>query len=163
MTFGVYLECYSLTSATSEDARMFLYTTTTDCAFYPQSHKMSLNKKNLPRSRILGTFINDFSKLFCVCWRKKECVKRFSKMFWLNRSWFIRIYILKVHIFWEGHKILRNFHRKFDWHDIEQIYSGDFSQNFVTFLEYRISANSFRGNYSFLTLTLCIVTFDLSA
>ena len=88
MTFGVYLECYSLTSATSEDARMFLYTTTTDCAFYPQSHKMSLNKKNLPRSRILGTFINDFSKLFCVCWRKKECVKRFSKMFWLNRSLF---------------------------------------------------------------------------
>ena len=58
MTFGVYLECYSLTSATSEDARMFLYTTaTTDCAFYPQSHKMSLNKKNLPRSRTLGTFI----------------------------------------------------------------------------------------------------------
>ena len=27
---------------------------------------------------------------------------------------------------------------------------------------YRISANSFRGNYSFLNLTLCTVTFDHS-
>ena len=26
---------------------------------------------------------------------------------------------------------------------------------------YRISANSFRGNYSFLNLALCTVTFDL--
>ena len=29
-----------------------------------------------------------------------------------------------------------------------------------TFTKYRISANSFRGNYSFLNLTLCTVTFD---
>ena len=29
------------------------------------------------------------------------------------------------------------------------------------FLAYRISANSFRGNYSFLNLALCTVTFDL--
>ena len=29
----------------------------------------------------------------------------------------------KVHIFWEGHKILRNLPRKFDWH-----WSGDFSK-----------------------------------
>ena len=28
-------------------------------------------------------------------------------------------------------------------------------------IEYRISANSFRGNYSFLNLTLFTVTFDL--
>ena len=28
--------------------------------------------------------------------------------------------------------------------------------------KYRISANSFRGNYSFLNLTLCTVTFDHS-
>ena len=31
-----------------------------------------------------------------------------------------------------------------------------------SFSKYRISANSFRGNYSFLDLTLCTVTFDLS-
>ena len=81
MTFGVYLECYSLTSATSEDARMFLYTTTTDCAFYPQSHKMSLNKKNLPRSRTLGTFINDFSKLFVFGEENRNVSKDFQKCF----------------------------------------------------------------------------------
>ena len=28
-------------------------------------------------------------------------------------------------------------------------------------LKYRISANSFRGNYSFLNLALCTVTYDL--
>ena len=31
-----------------------------------------------------------------------------------------------------------------------------------TTFEYRISANSFRGNYSFFNLTLCTVTFDHS-
>ena len=35
----------------------------------------------------------------------------------------------KVHIFWEGHKILRNLPRKFDWHYIGQIYGGDFAKN----------------------------------
>ena len=35
---------------------------------------------------------------------------------------------LKVHIFWEGHKILRNLHRRFDRYYIGQIYSGDFAK-----------------------------------
>ena len=34
--------------------------------------------------------------------------------------------IYKVHIFWEGHKILRNLHRRFDRYYIGQIYDGDF-------------------------------------
>ena len=34
--------------------------------------------------------------------------------------------VSKVHIFWEGHKSLRNLHRRFDWHYIGQIYGGDF-------------------------------------
>ena len=42
---------------------------------------------------------------------------------------------VKVHIFWEGHKILQNLHYRFDWHYIGQIYS-EISQNFVTFSEY---------------------------
>ena len=33
----------------------------------------------------------------------------------------------KVHIFWEGHKILRNFHQLFDW-QIGQIIGGDFAK-----------------------------------
>ena len=34
----------------------------------------------------------------------------------------------KVHIFWEGHKILRKLHCRFDWHYIGQIYGGDFAK-----------------------------------
>ena len=34
----------------------------------------------------------------------------------------------KVHIFWEGHKILRNLHRRFDRYYIGQIYGGDFAK-----------------------------------
>ena len=34
----------------------------------------------------------------------------------------------KVHIFWEGHNILRNLHRRFDWHYIGQIYCDDFAK-----------------------------------
>ena len=34
----------------------------------------------------------------------------------------------KVHIFWEGHKILRNLHRRFDHYYIGQIYCGDFAK-----------------------------------
>ena len=34
----------------------------------------------------------------------------------------------KVHIFWEGHKILRNLHQIFDWQYIGQIIGGDFAK-----------------------------------
>ena len=34
----------------------------------------------------------------------------------------------KVHIFWEDHTILRNLHRRFDWHWVAQIYGGDFAK-----------------------------------
>ena len=32
----------------------------------------------------------------------------------------------KVHIFWEGHKTLRNLHRRFDQYCMGQIYGGYF-------------------------------------
>ena len=35
---------------------------------------------------------------------------------------------LKVHIFWEGHKILQNLHGRFDLYYIGQIYGGDFEK-----------------------------------
>ena len=41
----------------------------------------------------------------------------------------------KVHIFWEGHKIMRNLQRRFYLYYIGQIYGGDF-ENFVAFSEY---------------------------
>ena len=34
----------------------------------------------------------------------------------------------KVHIFWEGHKILRNLHQLFDWQYIGQIIDGYFAK-----------------------------------
>ena len=36
--------------------------------------------------------------------------------------------LLKVHIFWEGHKILRNLHCRFVLCSASQIYSGDFAK-----------------------------------
>ena len=36
--------------------------------------------------------------------------------------------LYKVHIFWEGHKILRNFHLTFDSYDIGQKWGGDFAK-----------------------------------
>mgnify|MGYP007025462761 CR=1 FL=1 len=41
--------------------------------------------------------------------------------------WLAFIYV-KVHIFWEGHKILQNLHCKFDRYYIRQIYGGDFAK-----------------------------------
>ena len=38
------------------------------------------------------------------------------KVFKLNRN----MWDFKVHVFWEGHIILRNLHLTFDWHYIEQ-------------------------------------------
>jgi hypothetical protein len=35
--------------------------------------------------------------------------------------------VVKVHIFREGHKILRNLHQLFDWQYVEQIIGGDFA------------------------------------
>ena len=45
---------------------------------------------------------------------------------------------VKVHIFWEGQKILLNLHRKFDCYYIGQIYGGEIlwlSQNIWTLIE----------------------------
>ena len=38
------------------------------------------------------------------------------------------MYIHKVHKFWEGHKILRNLHLRFELYYIGQIYGGDFAK-----------------------------------
>ena len=43
--------------------------------------------------------------------------------------------INKVHIFWEGHKILRNLHLTFEWHYLGKI-KVKISKKFVAFSEY---------------------------
>ena len=46
-----------------------------------------------------------------------------------NRKCFVLpTYLLKVHIFWESHKILQNLHCRFDRYYIGQTYVGDFAQ-----------------------------------
>ena len=42
-----------------------------------------------------------------------------------NRYIFLQV---KLHIFWEGHKILQNLHQLFDWQYIGQIIGGDFAK-----------------------------------
>ena len=49
--------------------------------------------------------------------------------------------LVKVHIFWEGHKILRNLYRRFDRYCIGQIYGG----YFVAFSEYMILTIQLKG------------------
>ena len=40
----------------------------------------------------------------------------------------LQVFLIKVHIFWEGHKILRNLHQLFDWQYIGKIIGGDFAK-----------------------------------
>ena len=47
--------------------------------------------------------------------------------FWLLVTTYPLLFV-KVHIFWEGHKILRNLHRRFDRYYMGQIYGGYFSK-----------------------------------
>ena len=53
---------------------------------------------------------------FLRLWQKSA--KQKSLVFWN----------IKVQIFYEGHKILRNLHRRFDRYYIGQIYGGDFAK-----------------------------------
>ena len=73
---------------------------------------------------------------FSVCCRdlyiaknQKLCQNQNSK--WRNfaMAFIQNLVSIKVHIFWEGHKTLRNLHHRFDRNYIGQIYSGDFAKN----------------------------------
>ena len=63
-------------------------------------------------------------KFFII--QKREIVAKIINYFQVHPSH--GSWDFKVHIFWEGHKILRNLHRRFDWHYIGQIYVGDFAK-----------------------------------
>ena len=60
---------------------------------------------------------NQMKKVDYVFWRWDE-----NK----NTRWDLTTF--KVHIFWEGHKILRNLHRRFVLCSVSQIYGGDFAK-----------------------------------
>ena len=53
-----------------------------------------------------------FFKIFLTSLHHNETLKAKQKGIFKNTLFFI----VKVHIFWEDHKILRNLHLTFDWH-----------------------------------------------
>ena len=66
------------------------------------------------------------------------CGKNFFVNNWVKRNIFIfhdAVKIIKVHIFWDGHKILRNLLLTFDCVYCSKS-KGKISQNFVVFSEY---------------------------
>ena len=63
-----------------------------------------------------------------------SCQKQRSiSVAFLNKQYFFYIFSIKVHIFWEGHKILRNLRLTFDWHYKSKM---EISQIFLAFSEY---------------------------
>ena len=87
------------------------------------------------------------------------------RMFFANPDWIGLVSSLKkwnsfdtldskVHIFWEGHKVLRNLHLTFDYSTYSKV---KISQNFVAFSEY-MNINTFNH---FCSNTSVTVTPDL--
>ena len=79
-----------------------------------------------------------------------------SKYFWSRTS------SSKVQIFWEGHKILRNLHCRFDRHYIGQIYCGDFAKFCGLLRIYELYLPFywiFINFYSLATIHGCIMSF----
>ena len=73
-----------------------------------------------------------------------------SKSFWRFRitlfhsSTILRdIFFIKVHIFWEGNKILQNLHQLFDWKCIGQIIGADFAKFCGLLRTYELYLNVF--------------------
>ena len=102
--------------------------------------------------KLSGLFQNYVhTKTYFASWIRKSQRQRTSKNFWrlkLNnkcifcteaRAWFCTK-LIKVHIFWEGHKILQNLRQLFDWqyifilnatkimHSINSTIGGDFAK-----------------------------------
>ena len=68
-----------------------------------------------------------------LTWSSQEevCqIVKFSCWIWKFYSplTFYRIYVFKAHIFWEGHKVLRNLHQLFVLRTASQIIAGDFAK-----------------------------------
>ena len=93
------------------------------CLLYTLVGKWIYRKLKLPilqidggKNKLFITWFHEFqnSRLFMV--RQKIVLTLFVK------------YRIKVHLFWEGHKILQNFHQLFDWQYIGQIIGGLFAK-----------------------------------
>ena len=68
------------------------------------------------------------NKIFLLIWYLQKDFQNDYANFQNKKVVMIKSPQVKVHIFWEGHKILRNLHCWFDWHYIGQINAGDFAK-----------------------------------
>ena len=86
------------------------------------------HKKVIWDSNLYGSQIDFWHDNWFLVWLSTySCFKKFY-IFVLPKYWllmFVKLTISlnsnKLHIFWEGHKILLNLHRRFDWYYIGQI------------------------------------------
>ena len=89
-----------------------------------------------------------------------EFVFEYSNFLWNVFSLSVILITLefKVHIFWEGHKILRNLRRLFDWHYLEQTYRGDFAKFYALLRTYELHLHEdeFHTHWKMLTYLLML-------
>ena len=92
-------------------------------------------------------------------------------MFWFDEIW-VRIWLtehfvfvviwqdfVNVHIFWEGHIILRNLYLTFNWHYMDKS-KVEIFQNFVAFSEYNVWTLGLSWKYSQNISSRWYVVFD---
>ena len=93
---------------------------------------------------------------------------KFSELIWFLRRNSCKIIILLWHFPYQNQNFLRKLFLVLLFSPIDSKLSNPYTKHvylnlmFFNISYYRISANSFRGNYSFLNLTICTVTFSHS-
>ena len=91
------------------------------CRIFTWSLRNAACMKLSPRTSIFlvseQNIYSNFDNLFEICFEQK---KKLGKLFSLKYIWANHCFLIKDHIFWGGHKILRNLHLTFDWHYISR-------------------------------------------
>ena len=115
----IYLILYYSKIILHNHSHVIIYLATNYCPIMPHTHEVitpaiSLKNNMGPNSQaeLCSQAIAGTSEWACRIWKRKM------------NQW----HCFKVLIVWEAHKMLRNLHRRFDWHYIGQIYGGDFAK-----------------------------------
>ena len=121
MCFSLWL----LSSKSSSITRSFhriLYETISWHTWASRLHKRKIPKNQYPFEKKMMLSLTP-----CGIWQP-GIHTNLIRLLKVKDSFLHLTFFHKVHIFWEGHKILRNFHLTFDWHYIGQIIDGDFTK-----------------------------------
>ena len=134
LSFWVKKRCYFVDLLKLFPSRLLI-----DCMIH-QLTAQSLNKWNEPRNCPLtpGSDGPESGALH-LFWRNIHRLGATKKLIGVHllrdlsalQQWdkqILKLPFYKVHIFWEGHKILRNLHRRFVLCSASQIYGGDFAK-----------------------------------